>query len=595
MRNNDNCGFRISERGLTHKSESKIQNPKFAILVIVGIYLLCILIANPRGEFPLNDDWSYARTAFSIGSGHGAKVDPWPAPSLVGQALYGGLLVKIFSARFLVLRISTLCLSCGTVVLLWGILRRIGFCNRLACIMLLGWIFNPLQFSLSFTYMTEVPFIFFITLALFLYSLHVDSGRFAPLILSAAALGYAYLVRQSALIFIVALVCSLLLDGCKNKRDRLQQAILVCSTAGLFIASYYIWVVTHGGATAAVHRKLQLLEHLTAKQIIGNSLGMLFYLVFMTAPLLILLIPALYRMIRHFRLVMRLGIPAAWCAIAVMGIWWFHAQYRPAEYLPSAAYHAKMPFLLNVLYDTGLGPLTLEPDYYSSPATPTYPGAWQAITWLVAIGVIVAGSFCMFGLIRIRMNPIDPKRRPLLLFISLSSLFLAVFEIIFSHLQEGGLFDRHILIVSFPFSILLGIIFSDHDRDSSLRIKRGILVPAGIAIAALIAFSVAATHDYMEWNRVRWEMGRSLLDRGVDPLSIVGGFEFNAWNNYDTFTARGNVANIHYWWYDKRDYIISMTPQEEYQILQSRKYFSWVHRRPIALYLLTAIHTKDTK
>jgi hypothetical protein len=90
----------------------------------------------------------------------------------------------------------------------------------------------------------------------------------------------------------------------------------------------------------------------------------------------------------------------------------------------------------------------------------------------------------------------------------------------------------------------------------------------------------------MEWNRVRWSLGRELLERGVDPLRIVGGFEFNAWNNYDAFAARGNIGSVHYWWYDRRDYLISMTPQEGYRVLQTKSYFSWVHRQPVYLYLL---------
>jgi hypothetical protein len=98
-------------------------------------------------------------------------------------------------------------------------------------------------------------------------------------------------------------------------------------------------------------------------------------------------------------------------------------------------------------------------------------------------------------------------------------------------------------------------------------------------------FCVAAMHDYMEWNRIRWDMGRGLLERGVDPLSIVGGFEFNAWHNYDAFLARGNIASVRHWWYDRRDYIISTSPQQGYDVVEKKEYFSWVHRRPIPLFL----------
>jgi hypothetical protein len=555
--------------------------------VVLALYILCILAVDPRGEFPLNDDWSYARSAFAVASGQGLKVDEWAAPSLVGQALYGGMLVRLFSRHFLVLRISTLLLSCCTALLLWTSFLRIGFRRRLACIMLLAWIFDPIRFNLSFTYMTEIPFLFFVALSIYLYVLHLDTHRSRLLVLSAAALGYAFLIRQTALFFMLALIVSVLTDAQKNLRNRVRQGVHAGATAASFIAGYYLWAMMRGGLTAAAHRKFELLRYLTAKQIIGNSCGMLFYLAFMLLPLWLFLIPSLLRLARSLNGEMRAGFGIAWPALVCMCLWWFPANCPRTEYLPSTAYHARMPFLLNVLYDTGLGPMTLDPDYFGPSPTPIYPRVWIAVTAAVAAGVVFSGLLCIFGFIRRQSLRMLQERRPLFVFSGLAFLGIVPFEIIFSHLQEGGLFDRHILIVALPFCFLLGLLSSEkaEERGKSRAEIHGLLA-AGIAIAALGAFGVGATHDYMEWNRLRWNMGESLLERGVNPLRIVGGFEFNAWHNYDTFLARGNMAAVHHWWYDRRDYIITMIPQDHYEVLQKEEYLSWVHRRPIALYLI---------
>jgi hypothetical protein len=309
---------------------------------------------------------------------------------------------------------------------------------------------------------------------------------------------------------------------------------------------------------------------------------MLFYLAFMLAPVWLFLIPSLYRRARSGNPSIRIGVSVAWSACIAAGLWWFPAHCLHADYLPSSAYHARMPFLLNVLYDTGLGPITLDPVYFGPPPTPMYPRAWIAVTAVVGVGALVSGLLCAFGLIRRR-----PLRKSLLMFAGLAFLGLVLFETIFSHLQEGGLFDRHVLIVAFPFCLLLGLC-SGETADEEVRGRARIpaLCAAGVALVALGAFSVAATHDYMQWNRIRWDMGRRLIERGVDPLSIVGGFEFNAWHNYDTFLARGNIAGVHHWWFDRRDYVISMSPQAGYEILEKKEYFSWVHRRPVALYVI---------
>jgi hypothetical protein len=563
----------------------------FPVLAILAVYLACILIADPRGEFPLNDDWSYTRSAFALGSGHGLKVDHWAAPSLIGQVLYGGLLAKIFSPSFLVLRVSTLVLSCVTLLLLWGIFLRTRLRRDLACVLLLAWAFNPLQFSLAFTYMTEIPFIFFIALALYLYILHLDSGSFPFLFLSAAVLGYAFLIRQTALFFILALGCSILVDARKSIWTRVRQLFPAAGTAGFFIAGYYVWVQLNGGSTPAVHRKFELLSHLAPRQIIGNSFGTLFYLAFMLLPVLIFLIPCVSRFMRGLHWIVQIGFPAVWSAIVIMGVAWFHTHYLPLEYLPSVSYHSKMPYLLNVLYDSGLGPVTLDPAYFGAPSTPSYPGVWVTITAIVAAGAVFAGTLGIFCLARLRVLPLFQKRKPLFVFAGLSILCLAGFEILFSHQQEGGLFDRHLLVVSFPLYILIGIFLgTDHAPESlpaeSRRPVGALWIPAGIALLAMGSFCVAATHDYLEWNRIRWEMGRKLLNQGVDPLAIVGGFEFNAWNNYDAFVARGKVVQTSHWWYDRRDYVISLAPQDGYEVQEIRPYFSWVHRRPIPLYLM---------
>ena len=38
---------------------------------------------------------------------------------------------------------------------------------------------------------------------------------------------------------------------------------------------------------------------------------------------------------------------------------------------------------------------------------------------------------------------------------------------------------------------------------------------------------VAATHDYLAWNRTRWMATRTLIEAGVLPRQIDGGYEFN--------------------------------------------------------------------
>ncbi len=559
---------------------------KVPILLIIGIYALSILLVDPRGEFPLNDDWSYTRSAFILGTQNRLHVDEWSAMSLIGQAIYGGLLVKIFKPEFLLLRLSTLLLSCVTALLLWALLRRLEVRTSLAWLAVLSWIFNPLQFSLSFTFMTEIPFLFFVALALYLYLLYLQSKSVWLLIAWAAVLGYGFLIRQTALLFAGPLILTLLVERQREIRERLRRAAIAAAVFAPFVAGYYTWLLRNGGATPATRRKFELLKYLTAEQLTGNSFGTLFYLSFLLLPLLGASLPLLYRICRTFKTRIWVAGLLLWTGISGSGLWWFYSRYSRAEYLPSKAFHAQMPILLNILYDSGLGPVTLDPTYYGTPATPTHPQVWFWVTAAVALGAVILGLISTLGIYRLWSSGPASSWKPLIPAAGLAVLGVSAFEAVFSHLQEGGLFDRHLLISALPMCILLGLVHSGLRHPDGGRSSRRVVPLAAVILLISAWFSIAGTHDYLAWNRIRWDLGTYLLEQKVDPLSLSAGFEFNAWHNYDVFRARGNVGKVYYWWYDRRDYLIAMRPEPGYRIIRKKEYFSWLHRMPIALYAL---------
>lgn len=578
---------------------------KIPYVIIVSLYIATILLVNPRGEFPLNDDWSYTRSALQFATGNGMHVDEWSAPSLVGQALYGGLLIRAFGMKFLALRLSTLVASCAIALGLWFALAQLGIESWVAWLAVLSWIFNPLQLNLSFTYMTEVPFLFFIVISVVLYLFYLSRRRSWLLALAGVVLGYAFLIRQTAALFVAALVIALLLDRTGVLRDRLRGAVLAAASAGFFMAGYYLWLELQGGATPATRRKLELLRYLTAEQLAGNSFGLLFYMAFLLLPLWVALFPAALRLSGRLSRSAWIGCLAGWLVVCGAGLWWFHSHYEYRVYLPSEAYHSRMPFLLNVIYDTGVGPVTLDPAYFGLSPLPTYPRVWLIVTGATALGLVIAGLLFSFGLFR-RLSGDEPLK-PALVFFMLAFAFDAGFEIVFSHLQEGGLFDRHLVVAAFPLCLAACLlegtsrISSRHSAGAqssqeirnvpafphqAARIRSVCRTAALLTAGAQAAFSICATHDYLEWNRLRWDLGNAALAGGVNPLDLSAGFEFNGWHNYETFRARGHVETVFQWWYDTRGYLISITPQMGYRIVRRESFFSWIHRRIVPLYLI---------
>jgi hypothetical protein len=73
-------------------------------------------------------------------------------------------------------------------------------------------------------------------------------------------------------------------------------------------------------------------------------------------------------------------------------------------------------------------------------------------------------------------------------------------------------------------------------------------------------FTVAATHDYLSWNRVRWQALHHLMQEDQISLShIGGGFEFNGWYLYDDdYDDWKYEPDKSWYWVDNDDYVVSV-------------------------------------
>jgi hypothetical protein len=121
--------------------------------IVALAWLTVVVLVSPWGNFPVNDDWAYARTVLNFSNGHFVYSD-WQGMPFLTQALWGVLWVKVFGFSFTMLRISML-----PVVLVGGwymhsiLAPRVGnHTASFACALLL---FTPLSFHLTLTYMTD--------------------------------------------------------------------------------------------------------------------------------------------------------------------------------------------------------------------------------------------------------------------------------------------------------------------------------------------------------------------------------------------------------------------------------------------------------
>lgn len=117
--------------------------------ILTILWCALILVVNPIGDFPLNDDWSYAKDVKTFVEENRLTFDSWGAMTLVVQTLWGTLFCKIFGFSFTVLRFSNLLLSWVAILGCYHLFKESGKSSQIAFWGTLLVIFNPFYFCLS--------------------------------------------------------------------------------------------------------------------------------------------------------------------------------------------------------------------------------------------------------------------------------------------------------------------------------------------------------------------------------------------------------------------------------------------------------------
>jgi len=145
------------------------------ISLLLGLALLwgaLVFVVGFSGDFPLNDDWVYAWSVEQFIDGRGLQLLPYTGPLVYFQVLLGAAIVKIFGFSFIVLRLITLVFGLVALWSLYWLLRQRHVNPIDSFLITLVLALNPWMFNLSFTFMTDVPFLalFLLACALFVRS-----------------------------------------------------------------------------------------------------------------------------------------------------------------------------------------------------------------------------------------------------------------------------------------------------------------------------------------------------------------------------------------------------------------------------------------
>src|SRR5271165_792525 len=171
-----------------------------AIVLIAVLWLAMGLIANPAGDFPVNDDWMFGGSVTSLLAGNGLRVagafHGIIVPPLLTQVVWGAAFCLPFGYSYTALRVSTLVLGLIGLALFFALLRENGISRRLALVTTFALAVNPLYFGLSETFMTDVPLVVLMIVSLYLLTRSIRENSTSFLVAGVIVSFVAILTRQ---------------------------------------------------------------------------------------------------------------------------------------------------------------------------------------------------------------------------------------------------------------------------------------------------------------------------------------------------------------------------------------------------------------
>lgn len=555
---------------------------------VLAAWLAAAWLVGIRGDFPLSDDWAYAHVVRSLCEGRGFDFLPWTGASLVVQALYGAAACRVTGFSHETLRLTTLAMSAVGIAALYALLLELGARRRSAAFGAAVAALSPLSFNLSFTFMTDVPFTALALVASWLYVRALLRGSRAGLVTAGSAAALAFLVRQHALSIAVAAAMAAMVpaafDGSRGRGagllSRLADAAAALALPMLVAAAYAAWVATSPDVPLAVHNKIGEAASAPTAAMAGAA----------------------------FRALATLGFLFAPCALALRGRQPYERRATALAVATLAALASflygregdAMFYLTNVLGAFTVGAVTTRDALFL--AVPHEPAAHPALVLAVtavaiaSAGVLVArlatalpqvlgrrhervraslvaaaASLETFAVSGTSWSSDGGRRASVALFCVLALVLSGLGTLAQAHYY----FDRY-LVPLVPLAIAAVVAVSP-----GLRPRPAALV----ALALMSAYSIAGTHDYLAWNRARWDLLEALEARGVSAREIDGGVEYNASRlaaelrtaPTDAEARSGQPASAKSWWWVVDDrWVVAFTPLDGYRVADSRTYSRWL-------------------
>jgi hypothetical protein len=189
--------------------------------------------------------------------------------------------------------------------------------------------------------------------------------------------------------------------------------------------------------------------------------------------------------------------------------------------------HKVFPYLLNIVNNAGLGPITTDDGFFYDVKGPS----WSKEVWAaIEVLLLVAGLKWSPVVARLPRLWREAKSQTWLEVPLFGLLLVLGSTIAIVQVHQMELLDRYHLPVILGLVLVLPVII---DRTGALAGEPAVFARFVVPCGLLMAFVVGGTHDYFRWQEARWALFEQARAQGGTRATIQGGYEMNCYWMYD--------------------------------------------------------------
>lgn len=577
---------------------------RHALLLLVFIaYAATTFIVPVMAPVAISDDWIYAQVVQTLLTEHVLKIPDVSVTTLVFQVVWGALFCSLFGFSYGVLRISSLVLVALGALALYGLCREVGVKRNWAALGSAVYLFNPLTFVLSYTFMTDQQFAALLIISTLFYvrGLHHDMISVPYILLGSLVASFAFLIRQQGILIPAGVITYLIL----SRRFTLRRSGLSVLASALVVPSitvilYYLWLEFVNGVpywqkgyldnvlSSSVSESVQFISRLPIIQ-----------LTYIGLALLPISCAALFALPQVLRTTSRMGRRVTLLV----------ALYVVPMFVLMTKQGWVMPYSPHFLTREGIGPndLIVNRSVLFDGTTFLLISAVCLVSILLLIVISCSNLASHPGQVNTaapnqdqaseliqdtRPNPAKSGAGLILAIGVWQAVGIIPPSYSFRNWVVDGVpilsLDRYLLpaIVLVPVLVLWSL--------GRKQLPAAAAVSAWIVIAAIAVFAVIGTRDSLVLQQTTWGLGNYADSIGISNLNLDAGAAWDGEHLYNYSVAHPGpirTPNASWWiglWAPTTDssYVVTCAPMEGYEVVKQVRYSSWSHSGPQYLYLL---------